>query len=237
VGRCSTGAKSLLAGLSRRDSSGLLAALAAFEPGERDKHLETWLGIADGAHDAPPGDDLIGYHASGVAAIVRALIEVPVVASDVFVDLGSGLGKVALLAHLLTGARARGVDIQKELVRRANANATALGVDVPFTVEDARDAKLDDGSVFFLYAPFTGPVLEAVVRRLGEVAEDHAIVVVTLGMDLPRSSKLVPRDLDAFWLTIYDGAGPNAVPRHVESRAPTTDASIVAFERAPLVGR
>jgi len=33
------------------------------------------------------------------------------------VDLGAGVGRVVMLAHLLTGARAHGIEVQKELVR------------------------------------------------------------------------------------------------------------------------
>ena len=41
-------------------------------------------------------------------------------------DLGSGLGKVALLVALLTGARAYGVEIDPCLVSRARAAARSL---------------------------------------------------------------------------------------------------------------
>ena len=42
---------------------------------------------------------------------------------DVVVDLGAGLGKVALLARMLTGATVRGVEVQESLVRRAREAA------------------------------------------------------------------------------------------------------------------
>jgi protein-L-isoaspartate O-methyltransferase len=101
----------------------LLAWLASLPPGARDAAVEAHLGIDRGASSAPPGEHLVGYHASGVSAIVRALVEVPVTAGDVVVDLGAGLGKVVMLAHLLTGARAHGIELQPELVERARAAA------------------------------------------------------------------------------------------------------------------
>jgi SAM-dependent methyltransferase len=184
----------------------IIAWLASLPARERDAAIEEHLGIASPLPSSvPPGEHLIGYHASGVAAIVRAIVEVPVAADDVVVDLGAGLGKVVLLAHLLTGARARGIELQPALVARARAAASHLGVDVAFELGDARTADVDDGTVFFLYAPFTGPVLSRVVERLRAVADRHAIVVCALAVELNRDARwLVPRPIDSFWLSIYD---------------------------------
>jgi SAM-dependent methyltransferase len=203
----------------RLERAELLTWLAGLPPDARDAALEDRLGIRDAGHEAslPPAEHLLGYHASGVAPIVHTLAEVPVTAEDVVVDLGSGLGKVVLLAHLLTGARARGIELQPELVRRASSCAGALGLDadadVQFIEADARRADLDGGTVFYLYAPFTGPVLAEVLTRLHKVARHHAIVVCALGLDLGRHSWLAPRPLDSFWLTLYDSVVPGVPPR------------------------
>jgi SAM-dependent methyltransferase len=194
---------------------GLRAWLSSLPAEAADAAVEARLGI-DGPRPAssPPGEGLIGYHPSGVSEILRAIDGVPVVPEDVVVDLGSGLGKVALLAHLLSGARARGVEIQADLVRRARASAARLDLDVRFTAEDARAADLADGTVFFLYAPFDGAALLDVVRRLHRVASAHAISVCALGIDLPRTEIwLVPRPTEAFWLTIYDSVVPGVAAR------------------------
>ena len=175
---------------------------------------------------------MIGYHAAGVAPIVRALLEVPVTAGDVLVDLGSGLGKVVLLARMLTGATARGVEVRPALVDGARAAAARLGVDARFTCADAREADLDDGTVFFLYAPFTGPVLASVLSRLEAVARARPIDVCALGLDLERlASWLVPRTIDAFWLTIYDSARHGAGRVRAEGTPVSAAAEAVAFER------
>jgi hypothetical protein len=212
----------------------LLAWLASLPPNERDAAVEEHLGIAVPASAAPPDEDLIGYHASGVAPILRVLIEVPVVADDVVVDVGAGLGKVALLARILTGSKARGIELQARLVERACEAAARLGVDVPFTRGDAREADLDDGTVFFLYLPFTGPVLVDVLERLREVGSRRAIVVCSLGLDLERHARwLVRRPTDAFWLTVYDSVAPEVPPRArcERSRLLGRAADVIAFER------
>jgi SAM-dependent methyltransferase len=213
----------------------LLDWLASLPPGERDAAVEDHLGIAaEPPSSAPPGDHHVGYHASGVAPIVRMLVEVPVVADDVVVDLGAGLGKVAMLARLLTGATARGIELQPALAERAREAARRAGLDVGFTEGDARDADLDDGTVFFLYVPFTGPVLAEVLRRLRAVASRRAIVVCSLGLELDREAPwLARRPLDSFWLTIYDSVAPEVPSRPPRLRSPISGraAEDIASER------
>ncbi len=219
----------------------LLAWLAGLAPSERDAAAEEHLGIGPFATPAPaslpPGEHLIGYHASGVAPIVRMLVEVPVTTDDIVIDLGSGLGKVVLLTWLLTGATSRGIELQPALVGRARVAAARRGANVAFTEGDARRADLEDGTVFFLYAPFTGPVLAEVMSRLRAVASRRAIVVCALGMDLGREATwLGPRPIDAFWLTIYDSIRPDVSPRPVRNRSPVLGlaaAEVIAFNRPP----
>jgi hypothetical protein len=215
-------------------ASDFLARVATLAPADRDAAIEELLGIAgEPPSSASPGDDLIGYHASGLAPIVRMLIDVPVVADDVVIDLGSGLGKVVILARLLTGATARGIEIQPALVHRANVAAARLGVDVHFAQGDVRDADLDDGTVFFLYLPFTGPVLADVMRRLHGIASRRAIVVCALGMGLDREHPwLVRRAVDSFWLTIYESVVPNVPSRRTGERSPSLNhlADAIALE-------
>jgi SAM-dependent methyltransferase len=210
----------------------IVSWLARLPADARDRAIEERLGIAEGAPWEPPGEHLLGYHPSGIAPIVRALAEVPVVPEDTVIDLGSGLGKVVLVAALLTGAHARGIEIQAPLVERARAAASRLELAVGFTAEDVRGAQLDDGTVFFLYAPFTGPPLAAALERLHAVAEQRSIVVCALGIDLDRARWLSRRELDAFWLAIYDSRVPGVPPR-AAGRSPLPDeAEVVAFDRS-----
>jgi hypothetical protein len=90
---------------------------------------------------------------------------------------------------------------------------------------DARDADLDDGTVFFLYVPFTGPVLTGVLRRLRAIAERRAIVVCALGLDVDREAPwLARRPIDSFWLAVYDSVVPGVAPRPPRSYSPLTGA-------------
>jgi SAM-dependent methyltransferase len=213
----------------------LLEWLASLAPRERDAALEARFGIADGGeHATIPGADLIGYHPSGVAAIVRMVIDVPVVEDDVVIDLGAGLGKVALVTRALTGATVRGIEIQPSLVERARDAAARLGLDVSFDSRDVRSASLDDGTVFFLYVPFTGAALAEVLERLRRVATHHAIVVCALGVDLERDAPwLRRRPGESFWLALYDSVEHGAAPRRARERSSISGsvAEAVANER------
>jgi hypothetical protein len=196
----------------------LLAWLAEHPPAARDAAIERLLGIeqprATLARAAPPGESRMPYMPSAIAPIVRAVLEVPITQDDVFVDLGAGLGKAAMAVHLLTGARARGVELQPALVNAASARATDLGLHgVSFIEGDALDADLEDATVVFLYLPFTGDVLAGVLRRLEAIARRRQLVVCSLGLDLRGADWLAPRPTDEFWLSIYDSQIPGAAPR------------------------
>jgi SAM-dependent methyltransferase len=142
-----------------------------------------------------------------VEEILAMVQEVPLRPDDELVDLGAGLGRVVILAHLLSGARARGVELQEPLVGRARARAAELALPgVSFVHADAALAELD-GSVFFLYAPFNGEVLARVVRRLEDVARRRAIVVAAVGLELHDAPWLRPRTSSCASLALYDSSG------------------------------
>lgn len=209
----------------------LIDWIAAHPVAERDAAVERWLGIAETpVAVAPLCDDGIGYHPSGVAAIVDALREARVGPDDVFVDLGAGTGKVAMLTHLLTGARVHGIEVQPDLVERARHLAAQHGLDrVTFACADAREADLHEGTVFYLYLPFTGRTLATVMARLRVEARHRPIRVCALGMELHACDWLTPRAGTAFWLTVYESA---MLPRAPLDLGPHADD--VANERGPL---
>jgi SAM-dependent methyltransferase len=175
--------------------------LLELPPSERDAAFERRLGIEGDASSLPPGPELIGYHASALAPVVAALIETGADEEDVFIDLGCGLGKVTALARLISGARVRGIELQSQLISRA---PKLDGVE--YFHGDVRDAPLDDGTIFYLYNPFSGAVLAQVLSRLRAVAQRHAITLCTLGLSL-KEDWLQERAFEHFWLQIFDSRG------------------------------
>ncbi len=201
----------------------LLAWIGEHPVDARDRALEDLLGIARPAVElgGAPGADRMPYMPSAIAPVVRAVLDVPITRDDVFVDLGAGLGKAAMAVHLLTGARARGVELQPALVDAANAQAKDLALQgVEFVRADALEADLDDATVVFLYLPFTGDVLAGVLRRLEGVARRRQIVICSLGLDLRGANWIAERPSEEFWLSIYESRIPGAIPRPPGSPSP-----------------
>ena len=111
----------------------------------------------------------------------------PLTPADVFYDLGSGLGQVVLLVHLLTGVRAKGVEIDPAFSAFAQQQAQSLGLtDVAFINSDARTADYSDGTLFFMFTPFLGQLLQAVLSRLQQEAQQRPIRLCTFGSCSPR---------------------------------------------------
>ncbi len=171
----------------------------------RDAWVDELLGLG-----APPEDlpnlprGSVPYLPCGVDEILAMVQAAPLTPDDELVDLGSGLGRVAILAHLLSGARCHGVEIQEPLVRIATERQVALNLPaVSFALANAADVPLD-GSIFFLYAPFNGEMLARVLRRIEEVARRRSIIVCTVGLELRAVSWLRPRATSSVSLSLYD---------------------------------
>ncbi|MBW8886494.1 MAG: hypothetical protein JF616_01950 [Fibrobacteres bacterium] len=138
--------------------------------------------------------------------ILLELIEKSALApSDTFYDIGSGLGQVPLTVHLLTGARAIGIEREPAYVGYARDLAAAFGLPaVRFQRVDARDADYSDASALFLYTPFRGPMLEAVLDRIRGQCRAGARMF-TYG---PASVEIARHDwLKPLWPPPPDGLG------------------------------
>jgi len=182
----------------------LLEQIDAVPFRDRDAWIDELLGFDDPPADVALPRGSVPYLPCGVDEIVAMVCEVPVGADDVLVDLGAGVGRVLILAHLLTGARAVGIEIQEHLVVEARARCEALGIR-GVTFEHANAAEIDlEGTVFFLYAPFNGEMLTAVLRRIEAVARRRPIVVAAVGVELDGVPWLHARETSCISLMIYE---------------------------------
>jgi len=169
---------------------------------DRDAWVDAVLGIKELPDDMPDlPRESVPYLPCGVEEILAMVDEAPVTANSEFVDLGSGLGRVAMLVHLLTGARTHGIELQAHLVQQAHSLSAGLS-GVTFTAGDATEIELD-GSTFFLYAPFSGDMLQRALARLHEVAQKRTIVIGAVGFEFQDVSWLQPRTTSVPTLTVY----------------------------------
>jgi SAM-dependent methyltransferase len=113
-----------------------------------------------------------GYEGSGWLDLRRMLRPGEVGPEDVFLDLGSGKGRVVLLAARHPFARVIGVEISEELTAISRRNL-AQGRhrrrcrNVELVTADALDYPIpDDVTVVYLYNAFRGATFDAVVANL-----------------------------------------------------------------------
>lgn len=152
-----------------------------------DEFMSGVLQLREPAH-APthPGAGMVFYQPTPVRHIVHLIAAAKLSEADVLVDLGSGLGHVPLIASLLTGARSIGIELEHEYVASARECAQSLGLNrVTFLQQDARDADLAAGTVFYMYTPFTGAVLTTVLRKLEQESANRTFGVCTFGPCTP----------------------------------------------------
>jgi SAM-dependent methyltransferase len=193
----------------RHDPVWFRAALLQVPPAARDPWLDLALGL-----DTPPDDGpalprgCVPYLPCSVDALLGIVDETPVRASDVFVDVGSGVGRATALVHLLTGAAAIGVEIQPHLIERARQLVARLAAAPIAHLEgDATTltAHIATGSVFFLYCPFSGERLRRFLAELEAIARTKTIRICCVDLPLPPCpwlavEKHVPAPQD---VTIY----------------------------------
>ena len=129
-----------------------------------------------------PLPEMMFYQPTPVRHILHLITASAFSQGDVFVDLGSGLGHVALLASMLTGVRSFGIEVEAAYVASAQECAQSLHLsEVGFIREDARAADLSRGTVFYLYSPFTGSILADVLARLKQESKSRPIKIGAFG--------------------------------------------------------
>lgn len=130
--------------------------------------------------ELPPG--MVAYQPTPARWLLDLAERALISAQDTFVDIGAGLGQAAILVALLSGARAIGIEIEPAYVVVARRSAAMLGLSqVSFRTENAFDADLSVGTLFYLYTPFVGELLGQMFARLRREAASRPIRVCAYG--------------------------------------------------------
>lgn len=112
------------------------------------------------------------YRPSGWSFLRRALRHRPVRSDDVFVDFGSGKGRVVYAAARLPFKRVVGVEIAPELTETARRNIERNRGrlechDIDLVTADAAEWEVpDDMTIAYFFSPFVGSIFAAVLRNI-----------------------------------------------------------------------
>ncbi len=149
--------------------------------------------------ETKPREPEMVYYQQTPARIIFELVEkAHLTEEDVFYDLGSGLGHVPILVNLLSGATAKGIEFEPAYCDYARVCAADLNLSrVEFINADARTADYAHGTVFFMYTPFEGHMLQGALARLREESQGRKIRLFTYGPCTPHVSQ-------QSWLTRAD---------------------------------
>lgn len=191
------------------DAARFRAALLAVPFAARDAWADRVLGL-----DAPPDDGpelpqgCVPYLPCGVDALLETIDRSQIGPGDVFVDIGSGVGRAMALVHLLTGAGAIGIEIQSELVHAARDLARTVSPRISTVQGEAGDlaGTLPVGSVYFLYCPFGGDRLRQVLAGIEAIAQTRAIRVCCVDLPLPECDWLAAEPAGSGSVAIYRSA-------------------------------
>jgi hypothetical protein len=134
------------------------------------------------AETREPLTEMVHYEPSPARVVLDLIDHAGLTSSDVFYDLGSGLGYAVILARLAGGIIARGVEFQQSYVDVARRSVADLHLtDVDFVTADVRDADLSEGTIFYLFTPFRGQLMRQVLDRLCALATRRPITICTYG--------------------------------------------------------
>jgi SAM-dependent methyltransferase len=126
--------------------------------------------------------EMVFYQPTPARVILELTEMTSISPADVFYDLGSGLGQVCILIHLLTGARTRGVEFETAYCDYARQSARQLNLpEIEFINSDARLANYSDGTIFFMYTPFKGAMMESVLQKIEIESLGRSIRVCAYG--------------------------------------------------------
>jgi len=86
------------------------------------------------------------------------------------------------LLNLLTGVTAKGVEFEPAFCKYAEDCVGELNLNkVEFINADARQANYSQGTIFFMYTPFNGEIMQEVLTALKQESLKRKIKIITYG--------------------------------------------------------
>lgn len=142
--------------------------------------------------------EMIHLEVTPLAVVIELADILHPLPADLFYDLGSGLGHALMVYNLLTGLPAVGIEIEPYYCELSAASVSSLHLKgISIRNENVLDSTMDDGTIFFLFSPFTGGLLEQVLDKLKQLSERRSITICSYG---PLTKTLVNHS----WMKIMD---------------------------------
>jgi hypothetical protein len=134
--------------------------------------------------------EMVYYQKTPARLILELIKRAAFKTNDVFFDLGSGLGQVTILVNLLSSVISKGVEFEPAFCNYAKACANDFYLyGVEFLNTDARYADYSSGTVFYMYTPFEGKILQEVLQNLNGEAKRRKIRIFTYGPVTPEVAR------------------------------------------------
>lgn len=185
------------------------------EPAEPDyDNLDLFINALLHVEDLPEpvvelDAEMVFYQKTPARVIFELVEKIGLNESDVFFDLGSGLGQAVILVNLLSGIKAIGVEIDPAFCDYSEKCASLLNLPgIMFINADVRHVNYSEGSVFFMYTPFRGQMLLEVLEILRLESRKRKIRVVTYG---PCTAQVILQN----WLVCDAGCNGSIYKLHV----------------------
>lgn len=135
----------------------------------------------------PLKPEMVFYQKTPARIIFELVKKARFTKDDVFFDIGSGMGQVVMLVNLLAEIKTVGVEFDPAFCQYSEECAAILGLEnATFVNVDARKADYSLGTVFFMYTPFKGKMLQDVLENLRKEALKRKIRVITYGPCTPE---------------------------------------------------
>lgn len=126
--------------------------------------------------------EMIFYQKTPARIIFELTATAKIKRDDVFFDVGSGLGQVVILVNMITRVSTIGIEYEPTYCEYATECAAQLNLsNVGFINIDARNSDYSLGTIFFLYSPFKGEMLQNFMNILQKVAGKRVIRIFTYG--------------------------------------------------------
>ena len=130
----------------------------------------------------PLEPEMVFYQKTPARLVFELVKKAGFTKDDVFFDIGSGLGQLSMLVNLLAGVRTVGVEFDPSFCKYSEECAAMLGLqNIAFINADARETDYSTGTVFFMYTPFRGKMLEDVLDVLRRESLKRGIRIITYG--------------------------------------------------------